>query len=67
MEGTRIEDFDLDALLERFGRAERRAFVEGRMEDASDLLIAAHLVCVVRGDYLDGNQEPEDHSLRLVG
>jgi hypothetical protein len=67
MEGTRIEDFDLDALLERFVRAERRAFVEGRPEDASDLLIAAHLVCVVRGDFLGGNQESEGGSLRLVG
>jgi len=61
MEGNRIEDYDLDALLARFKAAEQRAFHDSRVEDASDLLIAQHVVCILRGDF------QEDHALRLAG
>ena len=62
-----VEDFDLDALAKKFGAAERRAFVDGRKEDASDLLIAAHLVCILRGDFQDPTEDPEAGLLRLAG
>ena len=67
MEGNRIEDYDLDALVARFKEAEMRAFEDGRAHDASDLLIAQHLVCILRGDFHDGRYEPSKSSLRLAG
>ena len=65
MDGNRIEEYDLDALLRRFKEAEMRAFKDGRAEDSSDWLVAQHLVCIMRGDFLDG--KPVASSLRLAG
>jgi hypothetical protein len=65
MEGNRIEDYDLDVLLRRFGDAEMRAFDDGRMEDSCDWLVAQHLVCILRGDFTD--DRPGAPPLRLAG
>ena len=56
MEGNRIEDYDLDALVQRFKTAETRAFDDDRTQDASDFLIAEHLVCILRGDFLETDE-----------
>ncbi len=66
MEGNRIEDFDLDVLAQRFTTAERRAFIDGRREDALDLLLAAHLVCILRGDFQDSRAEPRMFRFALL-
>ena len=66
-EGNRIEDYDLDVLVQRFKEAEMRAFKDGRAEDASDWLIAQHLVCILRGDFGGGGARPTEPSLHLVG
>ena len=67
MEGNRIDDYDLDVLVQRFKDAEMRAFNDGRAEDASDFLIGQHLVCILRGDFLEPRAEPAESSLRLAG
>jgi hypothetical protein len=56
VEGNRIEDYDLDALVQRFKTAETRAFDDDRTQDASDFLIAEHLVCILRGDFLETDE-----------
>ena len=56
VEGNQIEDYDLDALAERFKAAETRAFADGRTQDASDFLIAEHIVCILRGDFLESDE-----------
>ncbi len=66
-EGNQIQDYDLDALVERFKEAEMRAFNDDRPEDASDWLIAQHLVCILRGDFGGGGAMPSGPSLHLVG
>jgi hypothetical protein len=53
VEGNRIEDFDLDVVLRRLQAASRRALEDDRHQDATDLLIAEQIVCVVRGDFAD--------------
>ena len=58
VEGNRIEDYDLDAVVRRFQAAVARALAEGRNEDASDFLIAEQIVCVIRGDYLPDAEAP---------
>jgi hypothetical protein len=55
VEGDRIEDYDLDAVVRRFKAAVERALVDGRDDDAADLLVAEQIACVVRGDYLEGD------------
>jgi hypothetical protein len=53
VEGNKIEDYDLDAVVRRFQLAVARALAEGRGKDAADFLVAEQIVCVIRGDYLD--------------
>ncbi len=65
-EGNRVEDYDLDVLVRRFKEAEMRAFNDGRAEDASDWLIAQHLVCILRGDFGGGGPKQTEPSLHLV-
>jgi hypothetical protein len=66
-EGNRIEDYDLDALVKRFKAAEARAFKDERTQDASDFLIAQHLVCILRGDFeTDAPSTPEEPPFRVV-
>ena len=67
MEGNRIEDYNLDALVRRFRTAETRAYNEDRVEDASDYLLAGHLVCILRGDFEENRPESREPSLRRVG
>ena len=52
MEGNRIEDYDLDAVVGRFQAAGRRAYEDGRTQDATDFLIAEQIACILRGDFL---------------
>lgn len=60
MEGNKIEDYDLDAVVSRFKEAANRALVDNRTNDAADFLVAEQIVCVIRGDYLesDGGTAP---------
>ena len=51
VEGNRIEDYDLDAVVRTFQAAGRRAYDDGRSQDATDFLVAEHIACVLRGDY----------------
>jgi hypothetical protein len=53
VEGNRIEDYDLDAVVRRFLAAGRRAFEDNRHKDATDFLIAEQIVCILRGDFSD--------------
>jgi predicted NodU family carbamoyl transferase len=55
MEGDRIEDYDLDALVRRFNAAVARALSDDRSDDAADFLVAEQVVCVLRGDFLEGD------------
>jgi len=59
MEGNRIEDYDLDAVVRRFKAAGRRAFDEDRPQDATDFLIAEQIACILRGDFLEDDKPPE--------
>ncbi len=70
MDGNTIEEYDLDALVRRFRDAETRAYTGGRVDDAADFLIAQHLVCILRGDFVPTEAElpePDGTPLRLVG
>ena len=51
MEGNRIRDYDLDAIVQRLQAAETRAFDDDRPQDAADFLIAEQIVCILRGDF----------------
>lgn len=68
VEGNRIEDYDLDAVLNRFQAAGRRAYDGGRTQDATDFLVAEQIVCVLRGDFLgdDDGDTSRESSLRLA-
>ena len=57
MEGDRIEDYDLDAVVRRFKEAVARALADDRSDDAADFLVAEQIACVLRGDYLEGDNE----------
>ena len=59
MEGNRIEDYDLDAVVRRFQDAGRRAYGDGRVQDATDFLIAEQIVCILRGDFVEGDEPPQ--------
>ena len=56
MEGNRIEDYDLDAVVRRFKAAGRRAFDDERHQDATDFLIAEQIACILRGDFLEDDK-----------
>jgi hypothetical protein len=51
VEGNRIEEYDLDAVVRTFQAAGRRAYNDGRIQDASDFLVAEQIACVLRGDF----------------
>jgi hypothetical protein len=62
VEGNRIEDYDLDAVVRRFQDAGGRAYGDGRIQDATDFLIAEQIVCILRGDFVESDEPPQSAS-----